>query len=113
MSQPDLKNNTDAPRLSRPLRAKDMAAFYNANPTNTTMAEIVVELLEETSDMAKSRGIKTDSALFALFREQDNKWHACARRCPGVLPSLFQVATRKIFTELAEEFWPLPKSSEP
>ena len=99
-----------APQLTRPLRAKDMAAYYKSSPTAETLVHIACEMDRETSNILKARGIQNDLSFLSLLREQDNKWQAFARRCEGVNLHGFRVIMAKLHPTTAEFAWPTKES---
>jgi hypothetical protein len=64
-------------------KAAQYASAYNADPTLDTVRRIAFEFLMETKEMTVNRGVKTDSALLAVFQEQDRKWRKLARLAGG------------------------------
>lgn len=92
--------------LVRPLRAKDMAAFFDADPTPEALVKIACAMDVETSEILKARGIQKDASFLALLKEQDNKWQAFARRCPDVNPLAFRLVMQKLHPTTAAFAWP-------
>ena len=100
-------------RLVRPLRAKDMAAFFDADPTPETLVKIACAMDAETSEILKERGIKNDASFLSLLKEQDNKWKAFARRCPDVNPLAFRLVIKKLHPTTAAFAWPNAELTHP
>ena len=76
------------------MKAKEMAAAYNAAPTEVeklaVLQDLVFNEIKGTEKLAKARGAKTNSALAAILREADDRWRAFARLCDGVKPDGFK-----------------------
>jgi hypothetical protein len=65
--------------LSR-MRAKEMAAKFKAEPTVDTLKNLIEVMVFEAKTMIDSRGVKTDSGLLAILKEQNQKYRAFINR---------------------------------
>jgi hypothetical protein len=74
------------------MKAKDMAATFQANPDIETARKLIAACILETKTLAEARKIRSDSALRAIIQEVDDKWRAFARLCPEIQPDGFKKA---------------------
>jgi hypothetical protein len=72
------------------MKAKEMADRYRAAPTTSTIKMLFHECVKEITTKSKARGAKSDSAVAAVVKEQDDKWKAFSRLCPEVNPGGFR-----------------------
>lgn len=78
------------------MKAKDYHARYLANKTEDELIDIATAMVLETKEIALKRSIKSDSAMAAILREQDDKWKAFVRLNPGINPSFFKIVLHKL-----------------
>ncbi len=88
-----------------PLKAKTMAQAYESEPTIETVASLMKAMQSETAHLIRTRGIKHDAALKPLFREQDDKWRALARRCPDLRPDAYRVVSYVLHEGASTYVW--------
>jgi hypothetical protein len=96
------------------MKARGHAAAWNQEPTEETFRRIAHEFYEETYQIIKARGVKSDGGLAAVFKEMDNKWEAFCRRTDPPLPSItYRKIMRALHKEAAEFVWgPEPEVKE-
>jgi hypothetical protein len=87
------------------MKAKEMAAKFQANPIPETAAELLHACIMESKALVDQRKVKTDAGLLAVFRELDDKWKAFARLCPEVNPGGFKLALHRVIP-VSKELWP-------
>jgi hypothetical protein len=78
------------------MKAKDMAARYNAAPTIDTLLSIIHDCIKETKTIADARRVKSNSGMAAVLREVDDKYRAFARQCSDVNPDGFKLSVHKV-----------------
>lgn len=84
------------------MKAKDYAKLFNENRSINTLIEISKKFITECLEIAKIRNAKTDSALIAIFEEQNKKWMAFARIVDGVKPDGFEQLVKLQMPEVYE-----------
>ena len=74
------------------MKAKDYIAKYrkefesgDIERIKEAATDMYVEFSHESVNMSESRGVKRNSALVAVLKEQNNKWNAVVRAFPEIL----------------------------
>ena len=74
------------------MKAKEYIAKYKESlesddydSVKAAATKLVIEFSDEASELLKTRGVKRNSALVAVLKEQNDKWNAVARAFPDVL----------------------------
>jgi len=60
------------------MKAKEYSKQFLLNPGSEQLAKIAVQFLDEVKELTQKRNAKTDSAVFSIVNELDNKWRAFA-----------------------------------
>jgi hypothetical protein len=83
-------------RLAPPFKAKTLASIYREYPVVDTLKLLALNLVTETGELLRQRGAKSDSALIAVLRQQEDKWKAFCRRAADIEPEPSPGAFRKV-----------------
>ena len=74
------------------MKAKDYIEKYreqlnsgDIDAIKKSVVDMYIEFSEETAQIAEARGVKRNSALVAVLKEQNNKWNAVARAFPKII----------------------------
>lgn len=65
------------------------AEFTSAEDKRKAIWEILLALQEETRELIRARSARSNSALFAILNETDDKWRSVVRQTEGVNPKGF------------------------
>jgi hypothetical protein len=87
-------------------KAKDYAADFKANPTDKNLVSIAQEFVQEINELAETRHVNSNEAMFSIFDEQDRKWRAFARLVGSniIRPDGFEELMKRHFPEV-HLFW--------
>ena len=89
------------------MKAKDYAKQFNDNPTKETLTSIGLAFDKETTELVKSRNVKTDTAFLSTLREMDLKWQAFAKLTNGAIkPTGYRIIMEKLHPTTAKFAWP-------
>lgn len=88
------------------MKAKELAARFREDHTEECIRKIVYDLIIETKELARQRGVKTDSAMKSVIREIDDKWKSFASMFPGELqPGGFKAVLHQVIPS-SKELYP-------
>ena len=85
------------------MKAQGYVDIFTADPSVKTVAKIASMLIEEIKEIAVARHAKSDEAMIAIFKEQDQKWRKICRLVPGFKPSGFRDLLQEVMPELCKE----------
>jgi len=89
------------------MKAKDYARLFNESPVPETVSRIGIQFDKETSELVKSRKVKTDQAFLAILKEMDLKWQAFARLTDGAIkPDGYRIIMKALHPTTAAFAWP-------
>lgn len=85
------------------MKAKEYADQYAADPGFETVYQIAQKFIDELKDIILQRKAKVDSAVLAVFKEQDLKWQAFAALTNfSVKPDGFRILVKEVYPKVAE-----------
>jgi len=73
------------------MKAKELAARYKENPTQETVAHMAYDMVMEIKALHDARHSRSDASMMAVLREQNDKWKAVCRLCPGISVDAFRI----------------------
>ena len=81
-------------------KATDYAEMLKKSNTDKTLSKVGSAFLAECAELIDLRNAKSDKAILAIFREQDNKWRALCRFVDGLNPNGFQLLVASLSPEI-------------
>lgn len=91
------------------MKAKEYAKLFNGNPCSETLVKIGIDFDIETSNLVRSRKVKTDKAFLSVLKEMDLKWRSFARLTEGVKPEGYRIIMKSLHPTTAAFAWPESK----
>ena len=91
-----------APVKEQPnMNAKELSAKY-PDPSPEDLVKLMVELHDETLDIIADRGAVGNSAIVAVFKEQDQKFRAYCRKLGRPGNDAYKIAMHHLMPEVIE-----------
>lgn len=93
------------------MKAQDYVDLFMQDPTDHGFYKVISGLIRESSDLAKTRNVRTNSGLLAIFKELEQKFHAFLNllddkyRFYKTFKDAYKLATHKVVPE-AKLIWP-------
>ena len=84
------------------MKAKDLALRFKEEPTLEMAKKIAFDMVMETKELADMRGVKSNSGIAAVLKQQNEKWQALTRLCPELNPNGFKSAIHQLVPVSAE-----------
>jgi len=74
----------------------EVESLNDIEKLKTKCKDTLKDFIYEIKELAKNRNVSTDDGLFAIVKEQNNKWNALCNRCEYLTPDAINSFTDSV-----------------